>query len=730
MPEHQTHQETPARRTYVLSFPKSLRHDAVLNFFRALAGPLRPSLLDQDATVAIELYGDKKGIQLFLSLDPQVTEAVDHALLTHLPGATMSRVDEADDPITTTRWTRVIEVGTTNPHAPLRIASPAAVTAGLLSCFTRLEAGEALAQQFVVTGARPYGEPPGPRLWPPGRAVDRDAFKRKQADVTFLAIGRMAATGPNPSALLARLQAHYGSLRTHGVSVRKRLARSSAARRRLQLRAGAWAYPATLSAEELTAVIGWPFGVPSPYVPGLPSSGTRQLAPEHAIPKAGAVFAMSTFPGAERPLAISTEDRAAHTLVVGPTGTGKSTLIENLISQDIAADRGVIFVDPKGDAVSRVLDAIPRERLADVVVFDVTDEQPIGLNVLAGERPDRIAGQLMLIFDQLFELSRNTPRAFDVLRNTLMTLAMRGRTVIEVPWALAPGPRGQAFRDFLTAALDHDELREFWRWFNHLSTREQAETGAPITRRLRPLLLYPELRCTFGQLGPGLDLGQAIRERQIVLVPLYRAQLHEEANLVGTLLLNQLWNTVQSTELVDQFSLYVDEFKDVAHLAVSFGDLLAKARGHRLPITLATQDVSRLSEGLRKDVLNNTRTKIFFQPAGSDLSILTRELGGWVSEDDLANLGSREIVARVNVGGAALPPVTGRTLPPPPPVGLGNAARAASRARYGRPRDEVEAEIRQRLRAATGGVRQPTAAPAPPLPPQPPEEIGWEEWEL
>ncbi|OEJ61056.1 hypothetical protein BGM19_26640 [Streptomyces agglomeratus] len=620
MPEHQFNQGSTTRRIYVLGFPRrELRHDDVLAWVRALAGPLRPSLLEPDATVAIEVEADVRGIRFFLSLPPLVTEAVDHGLLTHLPGATMSRVDATDDPITTTHWTRVIEVGTSNPHVPLRIASPAAITAGLLSCFTRLQAGDRLAQQWIITGAPPRGEPPGPRLWPPGRAIDRAAFARKQADSTFLAIGRMAATGPNTSALLARLQGHYGSLRTHGVSVRKRLARSSAARRRLQQRAGAWAYPATLTAEELSALIGWPFG--SPYVPGLPSSGTRQLAPEHAIPQAGAVFAVSTFPGTERSLAISTEDRAAHTLIVGPTGTGKSTLIENLIRADVAAGRGLVYIDPKGDSVGRVLDAIPPERLADVVVFDVTDERPIGLNVLAGERPDRTAGQLMSIFDQLFELSRNTPRAFDVLRNTLMTLAMRGRTVIEVPWALTPGPRGQAFRDYLTAGLDHDELSEFWGWFNHLSTREQAETGAPITRRLRPLLLYPELRCVFGQLGPGLDLGQAIRDRQIVLVPLYRAQLHEEANLVGTLLLNQLWNTVQSTELVDQFSLYVDEFKDVAHLAVSFGDLLAKARGHQLPITLATQDVSRLSEGLRKDVLNNTRTKILFQPAGSDLSL-------------------------------------------------------------------------------------------------------------
>jgi hypothetical protein len=313
----------------------------------------------------------------------------------------------------------------------------------------------------------------------------------------------------------------------------------------------------------------------------------------------------------------------------------------------------------------------------------------------------------MLVLDKLFGLSVSTPRAVDVLRNTLMTLAQCGYTVIEVPLALLPGPRGQAFRDVLSAQLDNPELLDFWQWFNNLSLREQAETGAPITRRLRPLLLYPELRSTFGQLQSGLDLREAVSQRKIVLVPLNSAQLHEEAYLVGTLFLNELWNVVQTTERTAPFALYVDEFKDVMNLAVPFGDVLAKARGHQLPITVATQDVSRLTEGMRNDVMNNTRTKVFFQPAASDLKHLRPELGDWATENDLANLGPREILTRIHVRGASTPPATGRTLPPPTPVGLGQAARAASRTRYGRPSAEVKAEIDKRLEAATRRAPRP-----------------------
>jgi energy-coupling factor transporter ATP-binding protein EcfA2 len=487
-----------------------------------------------------------------------------------------------------------------------------------------------------------------------------------------------------------------------------------------------------IPSETLALAYAVPIG--NPQVGGLRYNQGRKHAPDHAIKRDGRVIAEANFGGAERPLAMAAEDRAGHMLVVGPTGSGKSTFLENMMAGDIGDGEGFAYIDPKGDSVARLLDLIPRHRIKDVVLFDVTDlDHPVGFNILSGERPDRVAGQLVVAFDKLFDLTSSTPRAVDVLRSTLMTLAQGGYTIIDVPLMLDAGPRGQMFRDRVTAQTTHPELLDFWTWFDNLSTREQAEVSAPIIRRLRPLLLYPELRATFGQSASGFDLADAIRQRKIILVPLQSAQLHEQARLVGTLFLNALWNAIRTAGHGNNFYLYVDEFREVANLPVSYGQLFEQARGYKMPIIAATQDVSRFHERDRKDLMNNTRTKAFFQPAASDLRLLAAEMGHWAGEDDLSSLGPRELIMRFAVDGSASPPVTGVSYPPPTAIGLSTAVRAASRSAHGRTMAVVEAEIQAR-QSGVGRVRRPSKTPvahpmAPVMPTPATDTIGWEPWE-
>jgi hypothetical protein len=340
-----------------VTLPRDLPYDAVLNLMRALTGPLRAGPHPRPS-IALEVYADRRGFSFFINLPDALTRAVESLVLTHLAGAIVIPISEGNDQLLSTAWDRVIEIGATSSHEPLRLPMPAAAVATLLSAFTSLRPGEVLAQQWVITGtrpSRPARQDKPPSLFRP--AIEAGADQRKQAQPLFLAVGRIAAKGRDPVELLSRLRDPYASLTTYGVQVRRRWAMPKAARTRLLQRAAVMALPAAMNAAELAVVSGLPFGRPN--VPGLRTSHSRRLVADHAIPSHGLVIGVSNFPRDERPLAISAEDRAAHMLIVGPTGTGKSTLIENLIAADIKAGSGLAYVDPKGDSVGRVLDAIP-----------------------------------------------------------------------------------------------------------------------------------------------------------------------------------------------------------------------------------------------------------------------------------------------------------------------------------------------------------------------------------
>ncbi|MFD0634119.1 hypothetical protein ACFQ9X_23755 [Catenulispora yoronensis] len=159
-------------------------------------------------------------------------------------------------------------------------------------------------------------------------------------------------------------------------------------------------YPAKLSASELMALISWPLG--APYIAGLPRSRTRHLAATGAIPRTGRVIARSNFPGDERLLALDPVESAKHLQVVGPTGSGKTALLSNLITQDMEAGRGVILIEGKGDLFKAALDRVPERRLQDVVLLDVTDtDYPVGFNILQGN-PYMVAADIQRLFDHLY----------------------------------------------------------------------------------------------------------------------------------------------------------------------------------------------------------------------------------------------------------------------------------------------------------------------------------------
>jgi hypothetical protein len=534
--------------------------------------------------------------------------------------------------------------------------------------------------------------------------------KAKHSSPVFVAVPRIgaeAASVGRARQLVARCLSPFRAVSAPGVRFfRRRLPGDLAHEALRDHRAPVFTYPAVLNAAELTALLGFPLGEVS--LPGLRLGGSRQLAPSSDIPVGGRIVATATFPGAERPLALGVSDSLRHLHVMGPTGVGKSTLLLGLICQDMAAGRGVVVVDPKGDLVADVLDRVPPERTSDVVVLDLADdERPVGLNILAGshQAPDLISDQILTLFSKLYASSWGN-RTADILRVSLRTLAARpGSTLVDLPLLLTDS----GHRKRLVSRTSDPILRGFWSWYDGLSEGERGAALGPVMNKLRAWLLSPRLRNVLGQAAPRFDLGRALSEKKIILVPLSRGLIGaESAALVGSLVVSQLWNAVQARASLPAdrrpvTCAYVDEFQDFLNLPTDIAEVLAQARGLGLSLNLANQHLDQLPSGIRSAVLANARSRVLFQLGGSDARTLAKDLAPHLAPDDLMGLGAYEIVATLSAGSRVAPPVTGRTLLPPPATGQAEAARTSSRQLYGVPRAEVEAAIQKRHQS--GSVR-------------------------
>ncbi len=336
---------------------------------------------------------------------------------------------------------------------------------------------------------------------------------------------------------------------------------------------------------------GWPLG--DDELPGLPALHPRRLPPAPGTTGAARTLVQATAPGSNARLSLDVRSALHHLHVVGPTGTGKSTLLGNLIAQDIAAGSAVIVVEPKGDLIADVLARIPATRRDDTVILDPSDPAPVGLNPLAshGRRPELVADSVLGIFKQLYGESVG-PRSQDILYAGLLTLAHRpDASLVMLPLLLTnPG-----FRRSLTANIrDPLTLEPFWATFEAWSDAERATAVAPVVNKLRPLL-RPGLRGVLGQRRPRFDIRSVFTERRVLLVPLRRGMIGPEAaSLLGSLVLSECWSAIQSRSAIPPAKrhpvmVYIDEVQSYLHLPTDLGEALAQARGYGVGFTLAHQ---------------------------------------------------------------------------------------------------------------------------------------------
>jgi hypothetical protein len=385
--------------------------------------------------------------------------------------------------------------------------------------------------------------------------------------------------------------------------------------------------------------------------------------------------------------------------ILGKTGMGKTTLLESLITADIAAGRGLAVIDPHGDLAESVQQSVASARTNDVILFDAADAgHPVAFNPLActdyRHRP-LVAGAVLSTFKKLYGESWG-PRLEHFLRNTLFTLLdMPGASL-----ALVPRLRTDArFREQAVQRTSDPVVREFWsREFAQLAPKLQAEATAPILNKVGQFLTNPVLRHILGQPESRIQLRQIMDERKILLVNLSKGRLGDDAStLLGSFLITAVQLAAMSRADVPEsrrtdFYLYVDELGCFATEA--FAGILSEARKYRLNLIVANQYLAQLSESTLAAVFGNVGNLLVFQVGAQDAPTLAEQLGRPVEPSDLLMLPKYQAYARLLIDGQPSRPFSMRTTAPTQrrlDPRRAEIIRRVSRRRYARPVGQIVA---------------------------------------
>ena len=427
-------------------------------------------------------------------------------------------------------------------------------------------------------------------------------------------------------------------------------------------------------------------------------------ATEHTKPVTSDVtyFAMTDVRGKNTAFGIKAKDRLRHMYVIGKTGMGKSTMLENLAIQDIQNGEGMCFIDPHGSAIETLLEFIPQHRIKDVVYFAPHDtEYPVGFNILEdpGKGRHLVVAGLMSSFKRIWKDAWSSRMEY-ILENTLLALLeYPDATLVDVNRMLT----NKEFRNKVLDRVTDPIVLEYWRVeVKGYTDRFWAEATPAIQNKIGQFVSNPLVRNIIAQPKSTFNVREIMDSKKIFLVNLSKGRIGEQnAELLGSMLVTKIFLSAMSRaeesksvlEQLPTFYLYVDEFQNVA--SDSFANILSEARKYKLALIIAHQYIEQLEEEIRNAVFGNVGTTITFRVGPYDADALETMFKPTFTADDLVNLGFAQIYLTLMIDGIGSAPFSARTIGPVnvPDVTFVTEVQEASRAQYGTARAEVEALI-------------------------------------